>query len=142
MSYGNMPDKKGKFVRPVVRCGPVVTKQSFGAVSDIRNILDRYRKTGVVDYVNKGSPAFMDVAALGDLHSTVNKVRAAEAAFQSLSPIVRTRFNNDSLLLMDFLADRGNKDEAIKLGLIPAPKEPVKKDEPKAKKEEPKAKKD
>lgn len=116
---------KGKGVISVDATGDGRVKQEFKKVSDINDIVRRYQRNGVFDYVARSRPAFADVSNVGDFRSMVARVRAAQEAFDLLPAIIRTRFHNSSTELVEFLQNGDNRDEAIKLGLIEAPKAPV-----------------
>ena len=49
----------------------------------------------------------------------MNAVIAANNSFAAMPAEIRARFNNDAGAFVDFCADANNRDEAIKLGLIP-----------------------
>lgn len=104
---------------------PSRVKQEFGARSDINFILRRYRKSGMVESVNRARPAFADLVGVKDLHSTLTRVRKAEEAFEALPSELRSRFHNSSQELLSFISDRRNFDEAVKLGLVEPRKAPV-----------------
>lgn len=110
--------------------GPGRTKQSFAEQSDINRIILRFKKTGVLENASVRQGVFADVSQLGDYHSVVHRVRLAEEAFETLPSGVRKKFNNDPGQLLSFLGDPENRSEAVKLGLIEAPKEPSKPVEP------------
>lgn len=50
-------------------------------------------------------------------------VENAKIQFDLLPAAVRDKFQNDPAQLFDFVMDAGNRDEAIKLGLIAKPDE-------------------
>jgi len=107
------------------------TKQSFAKDADINRIVARAGKTGFLvdpsvmitrkaffgDFA--GNPGFLDMQ---------NIVAKVDQEFMRLPVEMRDRFKNSSQLLLEFLADPANKDEAVKLGLVQAPEEVVVKD--------------
>ncbi len=107
--------------RPVVVCGPGRTKQSFRAQTDINNIVARYQKTGLLEHVRVNPGVFADVSEIGDYHGMVAKIRFAQERFEQLPAVIRARFNGDPGLLVRFMSDEANRDEAVKLGLIGKP---------------------
>lgn len=128
MSQGNvMVD--GKYPRPVVDCAAANdgrTKQSFLKQTNINSIVARYVKTGLMDHVSANPGVFADVSAVGDYQGMLNKVISAKEAFTALPANLRSRFNHDPAQLIEFVSDESNRDEAIKLGIIPKPKAAVK----------------
>ncbi len=108
--------------RPVLKCDPASgrTKQEFRKVCDINEIVKRAMKDGGSALVNKSQLRFADVSSIGDFHSVVQRVRAAEEAFESLPSALRSRFHNDPVELVSFISDSKNRVEAVKLGLVKA----------------------
>lgn len=80
----------------------------------------------------KMEPWWLDgeVSQKVDLQSALEVVRRSQEAFDALPADLRFRFGNDPVAFMDFVQDESNKDEAIKLGLIPKPEEPPPPPEP------------
>lgn len=99
---------------------PGVTQQHFRDEVNINSIMRRYEKTGVL--VDPGvrmsrAPQF-GVFENFDFHECQNRVALAKEAFMALPARIRTRFSNDPGMLLQFVGDESNRDEAIKLGLI------------------------
>lgn len=100
---------------------PSLTQQSAKDDCDINVILSRMAR-GVEPPLSDRQPVFADVTASPDsYHEAMNIVIAAQEAFGSLDAKVRARFDNDPAQVLAFLDDDANRDEAIKLGLIPQP---------------------
>lgn len=97
------------------------THQSFKDECDINTIVRRFGLTG--DLPNDlAVPQYGDFTGIGDYQSALNAVMKAEADFLALPADLRARFENDPQRLMDFVHDAGNREEAVKLGLLqPAP---------------------
>lgn len=112
--------------------GPSRTKQADAAACDINNILARYRKTGVVEHLNRFGGDYGDYSSAQDYHTSLNQVLAAREVFDSLPSQLRRRFGNDPALFLDFVGNEANRDEMMSLGLLKAapaapeaPSEPV-----------------
>lgn len=98
------------------------TVQSDTEDCDVNNIVARALKTGIL-----GDPLAMaarvaqfgDFSGIGDFHSCVNRVHAAQKAFDDLPAAIKVRFNNDPGQLIEFLADPASLEEAVSLGLLP-----------------------
>lgn len=103
----------------VVDCSndPGPTVQSEKTNCDINAILDRFMKTGVLSG-SRLPPQFGDFSEVVSYQEALNRVAEAREAFMSLSPRVRSEFDNDPQKLMDFLADEDNRAKAEKLGLL------------------------
>lgn len=94
-----------------------LTQQHFKDECDINNILRQFNITGLLPEAPL-SPRYGDFTGIGDYHTALNQVIAAEDEFMSLPATLRARFENDPSQLIEFLDNPQNKNEAIKLGLI------------------------
>lgn len=108
-------------------------KQEFKDECDINVLLRRFNITGQLP-VGVRMPTYGDFDVVNDFHSAANSIAMAREAFDMMPADVRRRFNNDPGDFVDFCSDSKNRDEAVKLGLVPpAVKEaPAKQDPPKA----------
>lgn len=95
-----------------------MTKQSFADETDINKIIARFAKTGMLDSLNDKEPFYGDVSDILDYQASLNLIREADELFMAMSPEIRERFKNDPQLMIDFLENPGNLDEAIKLGMV------------------------
>lgn len=93
-----------------------VTQQSFRDECDINLIAKRFN--GAVPPPVGPVGTYADFASVPDFHEAQNTILRAREQFASLPVHVRTRFNNDPVQLLAFVADRGNLAEAHKLGLL------------------------
>lgn len=101
---------------------PSMTEQQFAQDADANYIMAKYLKTGVDPFVRKQG-FYADVSQVPDLSQALQIVTQAQTAFDSLDSEVRARFGNSPELMIQFLQDSENRDEAIKLGLINKPEE-------------------
>lgn len=93
------------------------TKQSMSAECDINNIMEKFQKTGVVDFVNKHAPQYGDATGV-DFQNSMQIVTKANEMFADLPSTVRKRFNNNPAELLEFCENPDNRQEAIRLGLL------------------------
>jgi len=100
--------------------GPSRTKQADAASCDINNILARYRKTGVVEHINRYGGDYGDFTSAQDYHTSLNQVLAAREVFDSLPSQLRRRFGNDPASFLDFVGNPANRQEMMELGLLKA----------------------
>lgn len=121
----NPPKVEGeKFVKASL------TRQEFAKDADLNNIMAKYAAGLAPIPSGVRPPQFGDFSDGLDYQACLDKLIAAQAAFDSLPSAVRDRFSNDPARLLDFLSDEKNREEAIKLGLVePFKDEPVKADE-------------
>lgn len=119
MSMSTKLEKDRTYVKPRLTCGPGKTKQSFAAQVNVNNIVARYHKTGMLDHVRENPGIFADVSQIDDYPGMVAKLRFAQESFEQLPSALRKRFRNDPAELIAFVSDDSNRDEAVKLGLVP-----------------------
>lgn len=101
-----------------------MTEQQHVLDCDINNIIERSRRTGIL-----GDPYAMPTVPMqyGDFtdapsyQDAMTYIVTAQQAFEALPSNMRKRFENDPGQLIDFLGKEENRDEAIRLGLIPRP---------------------
>jgi phage internal scaffolding protein len=94
-----------------------LTQQHYKDECDINNILRQFNVTGLLPE-NTLSPRYGDFTGIGDYHTALNRVIAAEDEFMALPAQIRSRFDNDPANLINFLDNEENKQEAISLGLL------------------------
>lgn len=100
------------------------TKQAFKDESDINNILKRYNVTGILPDTSRAALAhFGDFTNVPPYQDSLTTVIESQNAFMELPAVVRQRFGNDPHQLFQFLGDKNNRDEAIKLGFISPPQQ-------------------
>jgi len=105
--------------RPVMNTEPSMAQQHFKDECDINQIMARYQRTGILTE-NPGSsrPLFGDFSNVSDFQSAQNAILDVHESFMTLPSSIRARFDNDPGLLLDFLSDEVNRNEAISLGLV------------------------
>ena len=93
------------------------TRQADAAGVDINAIMKKYEKTGVLPV--QGREAFYaDVSQMGDYRTALEQVRMANDAFMQLPAAVRSKFDNEPALFLDFCSDDSNRAEMVEMGLI------------------------
>lgn len=101
------------------------TQQHFQEQCNINTIVEKARKTGLLSHVNSRIPQYADVSKIPDYMQAMEIIIKADNAFYSLDAKTRERFANDPANMVEFLRDPKNYDDAVKLGLVEKPKEPV-----------------
>lgn len=101
------------------------TKQSFKEEADINTIVRRFGLTGELPK-DVRMPVHGDFTNLPDFRAAQDALVSARESFQEMPANVRARFHNDAAEFIDFCSDKNNRDEAIKLGLVPRPEDPAK----------------
>lgn len=119
--------------------GASLTQQSFAGETSINSIMAKYYQTGQMPLPrSSATPRYGDFSTGADYQTALNSVLKAKEDFSELPSSIRNRFHNDPGLLLEFLSNPRNEEEAIQLGLIagdvhtppanpsPAPVEPNK----------------
>ncbi len=96
---------------------PTLAQQHFKEECDINTILQKFSITGILPEAPL-SPRYGDFTDIGDYHTALNRVIAAQEEFDGLPAQIRARFDNDPAKLIEFLDDEANRPEAEKLGLV------------------------
>lgn len=100
---------------------PSKTKQAFKKECDINHIMQRFKKAVGVDYLERYnsymSGTFGDFSQVADYRSALDQLQRADEVFMKLPAKVRSRFNNDAALFLDFCDDPRNEKELVELGL-------------------------
>lgn len=99
---------------------PSRAKQSFKDECDINTIVRRFGITGQLP-VGVRMPTYGDFTEVQDFQGAMNAIAQAREAFDQMPAHVRKRFDNDPQRFVEFCSDEGNREEAVKLGLV-APK--------------------
>lgn len=103
---------------------PTMAQQQFREEADINTIMERFGRTGEL-VAPVRLPQYGDFTGVTDYHSAMNAVVEAQASFDSLPANIRARFENDPGQFVEFCLDDKNRDEAVRLGLVPGKVEPV-----------------
>ena len=96
---------------------PSLAQQHMKDECDINVIVERFGVTGHLPQTPI-EPSYGDFSGVGDYHTALNAVRAADEAFMSLPAALRVKFDHDPNVLLQFLQNEDNRAEAIELGLI------------------------
>jgi len=95
---------------------PSLTVQADRDQADINTIVRQFGLTGQLPY-GVDVPEYGDFSDIpNDYHQAIQFTEALSASFMELPAPIRTRFDNDPGLFLDFFNDPSNQDEAIKLG--------------------------
>lgn len=97
------------------------TQQHFKNEVNINNIIDKYRKTGILgDPFREGlrKPLFGDFSEVPGLLEGYIKVEKVKNYFNNLPSRVRNYFKNDLSRFLAFMSDNANIPKARELGII------------------------
>lgn len=96
------------------------TQQQFKDEVDINTIARNFGLTGRLPE-NVRMPTYGDFTDVDDYQSALNAARRAAQSFMEMPGEVRLRFANDPQQFLAFCSNPANRDEAVKLGLVPSP---------------------
>lgn len=103
---------------------PSMTKQSFREECQIKNIMKKYEKTGIITHVKNHGARYGDFSSHDDYLTALTSVISAQKMFDELPSAVRKKFKNKPEEFLEFVQDPDNLDEMREMGLAPeAPKE-------------------
>ena len=94
-----------------------LAQQHYKEECDINTILEKFNITGMLPEQTL-SPRYGDFTGIGDYHTALNRVIAAQDEFEALPAQIRARFGNDPAQLIEFLENSDNRPEAEELGLV------------------------
>lgn len=96
-----------------------LTKQEFKDEVDINTIVERFNATGEKPPVMQ-FPDEQEFAETFDFQTSMNVLVKANEAFMELPAKTRARFGNDPQQFMEFIHDKENAGELVKMGLATA----------------------
>jgi len=99
---------------------PSRTQQQYKEECDINTIAKNFGITGRLPSAVR-MPTYGDFSDVDDYQSALNAARWASHSFMQMPAEVRFRFENNPQKFVEFCSNPGNRDEAIKLGLVEAP---------------------
>lgn len=121
--YDEKRDAEERLATDIVNNEPSLTQQHYKDEVDINVMM---RRMGVTDgaiippYFHESVliDHFADFSEAPDFRTSMDQLKEATDAFNQLPAALRRRFGNDPVELMNFLHDKDNIEEAIKLGLL------------------------
>ena len=117
--------------------GESKTQQHFAKEADIKTIIKKHDRTGIISHVARGVAQYGDYTEVNEFREALDMVNSANASFMELPSEVRAYFSNDAGEFFEFATDPKNVDKMVDLGLAAAPPMPKDEGQPaKAKSEE------
>lgn len=121
-----MAKKKVKKTRRYPRVQKVIegtsrTKQAMKRECDINHIMKVYKNHGVLTHVNNRQANYGDFSNVPDYLEAQQLIINAQEQFSLLPSMIRERFDNDPAMLLAFLNNEENIEEAISLGILEDP---------------------
>lgn len=97
--------------------GESMTQQAPKHEADIRNIIKKYDRTGLIANVNRGAAKYGDFSEVNEYRESLDIVREANESFMQIPSDIREKFNNDAGEFFEFVTNPDNADEMVELGL-------------------------
>lgn len=95
-----------------------LTVQEQALDNDVNELMRIMKITGRMPEPSSVALYGMDFSEVQSFQEMLHTVIAAQQSFETLPAEVRARFSNDPDRLLAFVADDGNMEEALKLGLL------------------------
>ena len=104
--------------------GESLTQQNFKKETDIKSIIKKHDRTGIITHVARGVAQYGDYSEVNEYREALDMVNNANQSFMSLPAEIRAHFENDAGAFFEFCTDPKNADEMVRLGLREAPPSP------------------
>lgn len=118
--------KDGRVTVETVNTKPELTQQQFKDDVDITKVMKKYKtQPGFNKWFNSKpitGGGYTDLTKAKDYLGSLQTVVDAQNAFAALPSELRSRFNNDPAEMLNFIHDKKNYQECIKLGIFEKPK--------------------
>jgi phage internal scaffolding protein len=99
--------------------GESLTQQHMKDETDIRKIIEKYDRTGLIGHVQRGIAQYGDFSEVNEYREALDLVANANATFAELPAAVREKFGNDAGAFLEFATNPANIEEMQDMGLAP-----------------------
>lgn len=114
--------------------GDSLTQQHFAKEADIKTIIKKHDRTGIINHVARGVAHYGDYSAVNEYREALDMVNSANASFGDLPSELRAMFHNDAGEFFEFATNPKNEAKMVELGLKAAPPLPEDRARPEDKK--------
>ncbi len=104
--------------------GESLTQQHFAKEADIKTIIKKHDRTGIISHVARGVAHYGDYSEVNEYREALDMVNSANASFMELPANVRAMFENDAGAFFEFATNPANDEKMVELGLKEAPPSP------------------
>lgn len=101
--------------------GESLTQQHFAQEADIKTIIKKHDRTGIISHVARGVAQYGDYSEVNEYRAALDKVNTANASFAELPSQIRAMFENDAGAFFEFATNPANAEKMVELGLAKAP---------------------
>lgn len=106
---------------PFICEGESLTQQHFAEECDIRNIIKKHDRTGLISHVQRGTAQYGDYSEVNEYREALDLINHADESFAGLPSEIRKMFSNNAGEFFEFATDPANADKMVELGLAPSP---------------------
>lgn len=100
----------------LVKFDKTLTEQAHLKSCSMSNILNKYKKTGMLNHINNMVGKYEDYPTEMDFHSMQTQIAFAKSMFESIPSHIRAEFDNDPAKFLSFASDPENREHMLKLG--------------------------
>jgi phage internal scaffolding protein len=104
--------------------GESLTQQHFAQEADIKTIIKKHDRTGIISHVARGVAQYGDYSEINEYREALDVVNNAQASFGQLPSQLRAMFDNDAGAFFEFATNPENAEKMVELGLAEAPPSP------------------
>lgn len=97
--------------------GDSLTEQSHTKDCDIRLIMRKAEKTGLISHNSKFQGKYGDFVSAPDFHQAQNIIADANSMFDTVPSGIRAKFDNDPAKFLSYVTNPNHRDAIIELGL-------------------------
>lgn len=101
--------------------GDSLTQQHMKKECDIKEIIKRHDRTGIIEHVNRGVAQYGDYSEVNEYREALDLINNAQESFMNLPSDIRAMFGNDAGEFFEFATNPENADRMVQLGLAPSP---------------------
>jgi phage internal scaffolding protein len=101
--------------------GESLTQQHMLQECDIREIIKKHDRTGIISHVNRGIAQYGDYSEVNEYREALDLVNNAMGSFMNLPSDIRKMFDNDPGEFFEFATNPDNAERMVELGLVPSP---------------------
>ena len=111
------PDHYRRKVGISFKDSPTMTEQSHKDTCEIKNIMGKARKTGIITHQNSYHGTYGDFISAPDYQEAQNKIADAKSMFETVPADIRAQFHNSAKEYLEFIQEPSNRAEMQELGL-------------------------
>ena len=107
--------------QPFETVGETLTQQHFAKETDIKSIINKHDRTGIITHVARGIAQYGDYSEVNEYREALDIVSKADDSFATLPSEIRAMFQNDAGAFFEFATNPNNDEKMVELGLRAAP---------------------